>query len=332
MEGSARGHRMLLIAGTLALGFFLVSYFATDIAPTALAKAKVEVIRDILSGISASFMFLLVLNAAQLFQDTREKRVFRAFFGDLAESSQAVFVYPDFELAAPAAEALINLTVPEIYRKRSTHYPGSRFIDVPQIVASNDLLAIVIMATRLGRLLEDSPRILTDGQACVDPTKSLMSFGLTSNAITDLYLRTDLEPLFHIEDNAVDPKIILACNGEEMKYSRNEDEEYGIILRYRPDPINYPMTYWFICGGLAAAGTPAAAWNLSHNWRQYYERFSDEDFAVILKTSSDVLSYVNSREVNAVRRPARSAMTLATRRREKDRAAAASSPSPRKAG
>lgn len=329
MEDSARGHRIIVITGALALGFFLLSYFATDIAPTALVEAKAAVIQGILASICSSFVFLLVLHASHLFLDTRQKRMFRAFFGDLTESSQAVFVYPDFELTTPATKALTNLTDP-IYRKRSTHYPGSRFIDVPQIVASNDLLAIVIMATRLGRLLGDSPKILTDGQACVDPTKSLMSFGLTSNAITDLYLKTDLEPLFRIEDNVVDPKIVLTCNGEEVKYCRNDVEQYGIILRYRPDPIHYPMTYWFICGGLAAAGTPAAAWNLSHNWRQYHERFADEDFVVILKTSNDVLSYVNSLEVDAVSRPVRRAMTLAERRRGKNRAAA-SSPSPPKA-
>ncbi|MGH3899198.1 MAG: hypothetical protein ACRDTA_13345 [Pseudonocardiaceae bacterium] len=51
--------------------------------------------------ILASFLFLLVLNASRLFLDAREKRMFRAFFGNLTESSQVVFVYPDFELTAP---------------------------------------------------------------------------------------------------------------------------------------------------------------------------------------------------------------------------------------
>jgi len=325
MEDGARGLRIIAVAGALAAGFFLASYFATDIAPPVLVEAKFSLIPRILASICSSFVFLLVLNSVHLFLGTREKRMSRAFFGDLAKSSQAVFVYPDFELTAPATRELVNLTEP-IYKKRSTHYPGSRFIDVQQIVASNDLLAIVIMTTRLGRLLGDSPKILTDGQACVDPAKSLMAFGLTSNAITDLYLKTDLEPLFHIEDNAVDPKIVLTRNGEEVKYHRSDFEQYGVILRYRPDPINYPMTYWFICGGLAAAGTPAAAWNLSHNWRQYHERFRDEDFVVILKTSNDVLSYVNSPEVDVVSRPVRRAMTLAERRRDKNRASSPSSP------
>jgi hypothetical protein len=303
MEVGARDPRIIVITGALAFGFFLLAYFARDIAPTTLAAEKAMIFQGILTSICSSFVFLFVLNVSRLFLDTREKRIFRAFFGDLTESSQAVFVYPDFELTVPAAEALANLTGPT-YRKRSTHYPGNRFIDMPRVVASNDLLAIVLMATRLGKLLGDSPRILDDGQACVDPTKSIMSFGLTSNAITDLYLKTDLEPLFRIEDNVVDPKIVLVRNGEEVKYRRRDDvEQYGIILRYRPDPMHYPMTYWFICGGLTAAGTPAAAWNLSHNWRQYHERFADEDFVVILKTSSDILSYVNSREVDSVNRP-----------------------------
>jgi hypothetical protein len=325
MEDDVRGLRIIVITGALAVGFFLASYFATDIAPTALAEAKFPLIPRILASICSSFVFLLVLNLANLFLGAREKRMPRAFFGDLTKSLQAVFVYPNFELTAPATRALMNLKEP-IYKKLSTHYPGSRFIDVQQIVASNDLLAIVIMTTRLGRLLGDSPKILTDGQACVDPTKSIISFGLTSNAITDLYLKTDLEPLFHIEDNVADPRIVLTRNDEEVKYHRNDVEQYGIILRYRPDPINYPMTYWFICGGLAAAGTPAAAWNLAHNWRQYHERFRDEDFVVILKTSNDVLSYVNSLEVDVVSRPVRRAMTLAERRRDKNRASSPSSP------
>jgi hypothetical protein len=79
MEDNVRDLQIIVITGVLAVGFFLASYFATDIAPTALAEAKFSLISRILASICSSFVFLLVLNLANLFMGAREKRMSRVF-------------------------------------------------------------------------------------------------------------------------------------------------------------------------------------------------------------------------------------------------------------
>lgn len=299
MDTNERSFRVLALIAMLAFGFLLLSYFATDLLPARLG-AKATVVQGVLGSISASFVFLFVLDALHLMRESRTKRAFCHFFGDLSDSSKAAFVYPDFVLSTSARHTLETVPTDQVFSKRSSHYPGTRFIDVPQIVASNDLQAIVIMATRLGRLLGGSPNLLTDGEAISDRSKSLISFGLTSNAITDLYLQTDLEPLFQVEDSALHPRIVVTSGGMEEKFGQDDADQHGIILRYRPNPDYYPKKVWFICAGLAAAGTPAAAWTLSHRWKEYHRRFRDSDFLIVFKTTNDVFSYENSLEVRAV--------------------------------
>lgn len=301
MESNARSYRVLAVTGVLSCLFFVMAFFTTDVAPDGLAPSTAQLIQSLLASICASFLFLFVLDAGYLLLQSRRRRMFRAFFGDIAGSARSAFVYPDFELTHIARQSLAHLTEP-IYMKRCTYYPGVRFIDVPHIIASNDLLAIVIMASRLGRLLRESPTLLTDGQACAEPTKSLMSFGLTSNAVTELYLQTDMDPLFRIIDDPAAPKLIIMHDSGPIVYGRDDTGQHGLIMRYRPDPLHYPRTFWFICAGLAAAGTPAAAWDLSHNWRRYHRRFKDRDFVVIFKTSNEVASYLSIAEVDCVTR------------------------------
>lgn len=284
-----------------AVVFGLASYQMSVSGPRLIGQAKAMIAQSILASICASFVFLFALDGTSLVREVLYRRHFTTFFGDLADSSKATLVYPEFVLSTEARDALKDLW-PTIYAKRTVHYPGSRFIDIPQIVASNDLQAMVIVATSLGRLLGDSPHLLTDWQAVLDPSRSFVSFGLTSNCVTDLYLGTDPDPLFDIEDKIVDPKILVQQDGQPVAYDKNQQIQHAIILRYRPCPEEYPNTFWFICAGLAAAGTPAAAYSLAHKWKQYHKRFKKSDFLIILKTNNDVLSYTTSVEVAAKKR------------------------------
>lgn len=280
-----------------ALLFGLAAYFVPQLNAVVDRHADQQIL-SILASICASFVFLFTLDLSQFTRDFLHGRDFRTFFGDLSDRRQAVLVYPDFELSGPASLAFERLGSGELFVKRSVHYPGSRFIDIPQIIASNDLQAMVIMATCLGSLLGDSPRLLTDGQAVCDPDNSFISFGLTSNALTDRYLQTDLEPMFRITDASGDPKLVIQqSDGQSATFGKDDLHQHGLILRYRPCPEEFPSRYWFICAGLAAAGTPAAAWLLAHKWQHYYKRFKQKDFVLIFKTSNDIFSYSHSVEV-----------------------------------
>lgn len=291
---------MLIVCGASVTG--TASYFASRLAPAVLSSPDASNLQNLLGNICASFTFLFVVELGRNLLFAVDRRHFRAFFGDLSEGDKARMVYPDFVLSDKCREMLKDVPGSEHYAKRSGHYSGARFIDVPHIVASNDLLGILIMATSMGKFLRDSPKLMTDGQAVDDHSRSLMSFGMTSNAVTDLYQNDDPVPLFRIKDAGGNPKIVVTVDGISREYGRDETSQHGIILKYRPAPEEYPHQVWIICAGLAAAGTPAAAWSLAHRWRQYYKRFGNRDFLIVFKTSNDVYAYTHPIEVASVMR------------------------------
>jgi hypothetical protein len=229
MSSRDRSFTLLGLTAALALLFFLAAYFVTSLAPATLPLTKAQVLQGIFGSVCGSLSFLFVIDAGLLIRETRNQRRFHIFFGDIAEHGTVTFVYPDFDLSRKARKALDGVPPAEIYQKHSTHFAGPRFIDVPQIVASNDLLAIVITATRLGRLLGDTPRLLADEQAIQDSRRCLISFGLTSNAVTDLYFATDLEPLFRVRDHAPDPTI--AHQIRRHQHQRNNRQRWGHFKR-----------------------------------------------------------------------------------------------------
>lgn len=298
-----RGRSYIIGFGILgAIVFGILSFYIVKVPEDLMNRGDASVIQSILASICASFVFLFAFEIGNSVREMLYGRAFRKFFGELSISTKSQLVYPDLILSSPAVELLKDMPNTERFQSSSDHHLKSRFTDVPTIVSSNDLQAIVIMTSRMAAYIGDSPALITDGDAKGHPNASFMSFGLTSNAVTDLYLNTDLKPLFTIEDVGNDPKIVVQLNGEKKTYSRTSYDQHGIILRYQPDPENYPTRFWFICAGLAAAGTPAAAWNLSNNWRRYHRRFKKKDFLIIFKTSNDVYAYTAFEEVRAISR------------------------------
>lgn len=291
---------LLTVAGVVLFG--AAAFFVPHTAPQYVSSSTATNLQSIFANMCASFLFLLTLDIGRHAQDHFRSGKFRAFFGDLALSKSANLVCPDFTFSSHCLGLLGSLTSTQIFSKRSSQYPGTRFIEVPQIIASNDLKGMVIVATRMGQYMHDSPNTINDDHAVSDPHKSFISFGLTSNSFTDLYLNSHDPPLFKLENVDSDPIIIVECEGQTRTYGRTDKHQHGIVLRYRPDPGECPNRYWFICAGLAAAGTPAAAWRLVHSWPEYHRRFGNRDFLVVIRTTNDVNSYTNSREVCAVSR------------------------------
>jgi hypothetical protein len=285
--------------------FGILSFFITTVPEQTITKQTANNLQNIFSSICASFIFLLTINIGAYLQDKFKQKMFRLFFGELSVSSTSNLIYPDFVLSEDCLAQLKKISPTRIYAKATRPFPGSRFIDVPKIVASNDLQGIVIFASIIGKYLSGSPALLSDDQVITNHSKSLVSFGLTSNSVTDLYQQHDAKPLFKIINEGTDPKIVIkTIDGKEVTYGREDSHQHGIILRYRPHPDDYPNRFWFICAGLAAAGTPASAYLLAHKWKQYYDRFGNRDFLIILKSSNNIHAYSSAWEVASfVRNP-----------------------------
>jgi hypothetical protein len=109
----------------------------------------------------------------------------------------------------------------------------------------------------------------------------------------------DENPLFTIK-NAGKGSPTIIVRGTE--YTNEDGHQHGIIARYRPDPLSYPNQFWFICAGVGAVGTPAAAWHLVHNWQKYHKKYGAEDFLVLFRVGSNMAGYRSQTVVDEFRR------------------------------
>jgi hypothetical protein len=280
---------LLIVLAALIVGVF--SFVVTSIPSPYLSTNVTHNLQGIAANIFASLVFVICVIVAQQWLLYRDRRNFRRFFGDLADPKASRLIYPEFALSPECEDALQAVDSGTRFSKHLTASPTRRFIDIPHIVSSNDLLALVIFTTGFGRFLPESPQPLPDGLAVRGLEGALpfsfVSFGLTSNEVTDVYLAMDESPLFTIEDPGGSPSILTS----KGKFGKDDEHQHGLILRYQPDPDNYPNQYWFICAGVAAVGTPAAAWHLVHNWKKYHKKYGSEDFLITFKTSNNMAGY-----------------------------------------
>ena len=99
--------------------------------------------------------------------------------------------------------------------------------------------------------------------------------------------------------------------GEAIAYFNDEGSEGFLGLDYAlmgkrdeaealRKSAKFPNHLALICAGLGAAGTPAAARALAHNWNEYRRRFGDRDFALVFRTSSKVAAISSFSETDYV--------------------------------
>nr|VFK19074.1 MAG: hypothetical protein BECKLPF1236A_GA0070988_102145 [Candidatus Kentron sp. LPFa]VFK35348.1 MAG: hypothetical protein BECKLPF1236C_GA0070990_103631 [Candidatus Kentron sp. LPFa] len=85
------------------------------------------------------------------------------------------------------------------------------------------------MSSLLGKYVDYSLDLITDGDAVNECMCSLLSFGLTSNDVTRLYLSSK-DPLFEINENNGETYISIKENGTIKDFSYNDESQHGIIL------------------------------------------------------------------------------------------------------
>jgi hypothetical protein len=165
------------------------------------------------------------------------------------------------------------------YADRVTHR-----VDLPRVLASNDMRALLEVSDIFGGNLSKTCMVV-DRNILDSSDRSFMSFGLSSNDCTHLYLDIDPSPLFEIVENDEGSEYIrIACDGREFRSST--DIQYGIILRYAPDLETLPQRRWFLIAGLGPLGTTAAAKYLSKRWEFLSQSVGSgrSDFLAVVST------------------------------------------------
>jgi hypothetical protein len=287
---------MLAIGIAVSLAAFFVGHQSVyPLDPGDLSAAQ-----NILASVGSSFLFALLIDMMSKTRQWLSDRHFHRFFGPSLENGQMKLIYPDFELNPKVLRPKQEIANQSTYIKRIPHFKADRVIDLPRAVAANDLQGAVIMASMFGEHSDTDAELMPDSIAGGSTPHSFVSFGLSSNEMTLLYLRTS-DPLFQIKtDTAGKLSLSILKDGQEVSFSRDDNVQHAIVVKYRPEPDDEPDKVWFICAGLGAAGTPAAASQLAKHWRDYQRRFDDDDFVVVLKVSNDLAAFQAASEVGFV--------------------------------
>ena len=298
MNFSLNGLRFLMLAigvGVSSAAFLVAHQDFYPLDP----GGDLSAAQNILASVGSSFLFALLIDTMSNVRHWVSDRRFHRFFGTSLENGQMKLVYPDFVLNPKVLRPKQEIVNQSTYIKRIQHFKAERVIDLPSAVAANDLQGAVIIASMFGEHSDTDAELTPDSIAGSSIPHSFVSFGLSSNEMTLLYLRKDLAPLFDLKtDSAGNLSLSIVKDGKEHPFFRDDNTQHAIVLKYRPYPDHEPDKIWFICAGLGAAGTPAAAWHLAKYWRDYQKRFDDNDFVVVLKVSNDLAAFQAASEVD----------------------------------
>lgn len=248
----------------------------------------------ILLGIATSFIFVIITDLAFRARAWfSEARPLREFFGTGLASRTAYAMYAEYELDDEAENRLKVEHATRYWRKSGDKERAfDNPIEFTHAVAGNDIEAILDVASILQTRSEplrfirdqDFPRRRDDQDAL-----SLIAPGLTANSAVRAY-RTERVPagftgearqrwsLLWTGEHDSHPVIeVPDGSGAWLRFGRVAARQeaggiatpalqYGIILRYSPDPIRNPETRWIVVAGLERIGTPAAASVLRRHW------------------------------------------------------------------
>ncbi len=214
---------------------------------------------------------------------------FEAFIGAEIVTRGVTLVYPTFTLAEETFDVLRDAGVPRqhIYGKRNSPFVSSHRIDVPVAVAENDVRALIYVASMLQRHTAITFDMHDDHRVVTECDRAFISFGLSSNDCTHMYLQRSQDPLFRlVDDPGAELYLEYLQTADGASFRSDDTVNYGLIARVKPDPSRHPERYWIFCAGLGPRGTAGAGWFFAASWRELHKRAGRNDFAAVVSVQS----------------------------------------------
>ncbi|WP_327115917.1 hypothetical protein OHB12_03005 [Nocardia sp. NBC_01730] len=210
----------------------------------------------------------------------------RAFLGAEMTTRGATLVYPTFELTGPSLNALGEAGIPRqrIFGKKESAFTDRHHADFPVVVAENDVRGLLYVSSLLQRRTSIPITLQSDRDIVARCDRPFISFGLSSNDCTHLYLETVERPLFTIRNSPAEDGSYSECVQltDGNRYVSSENRNIGIIARVRPSPDLHPDRYWIYCTGLGPRGTAGAGWYLANYWCPLHQRVDDREFVAVI--------------------------------------------------
>ncbi|WP_406275657.1 hypothetical protein OH799_03585 [Nocardia sp. NBC_00881] len=210
----------------------------------------------------------------------------QAFLGAEMTTRGATVVYPTFELTGPSVNALrkAGISRQRTFGKKDSAFADRHHVDVPVVVAENDVRGLLYVSSLLQRRTSIPITLECDRDIVARCDRPFISFGLSSNDCTHLYLETVERPLFTIRDSPAEDGSNSECLEltDGTRYVSSDNRNIGIIARVRPSPDRHPDRYWIYCAGLGRRGTAGAGWYLANYWRPLQQRVGDREFVAVI--------------------------------------------------
>ncbi|MEV0538232.1 hypothetical protein [Nocardia salmonicida] len=205
----------------------------------------------------------------------------------------ATLVVPTFELSTRSTEALnaAGILPQHVFDKQTSAFTGDHRIDVPTAMAENDVRGMLYVMSMLQQHTDITIEILSDSEVVAACDRPYISFGLSSNDCTHMYLEIVETPLFALRDSGDTDRpyreeLVLT---DGRVFTSDDACNFGIIARVRPYPLTHPDRFWIMCAGLGHRGTTGASWYLAKHWATLHQRAQGREFVAVIsvRTYSD---------------------------------------------
>jgi hypothetical protein len=209
-----------------------------------------------------------------------------AFLGAEMITSGTTLVYPTLELTGRSVDALQVTGTPRrhISGKKAGAFPAHHRIDVPVALPENDIRGLLYVFSLLQRHTSIPTDVRSDRDFVAHRNRPYISFGLSGNVCTRMYLESVECPLFTVRANPAGdgpyPEHLELTDGS--RYGASGDRNIGIVARVRPSPDLHPGRYWIYCAGLGPRGTAGASWYLANYWSLLQRRAGDHEFVAVV--------------------------------------------------
>ncbi|MRH92197.1 hypothetical protein GFY24_32995 [Nocardia sp. SYP-A9097] len=208
------------------------------------------------------------------------------FLGAEMITSGITLVYPTFELPLRPVQACGADEPPYrgTFGKKVRACAADHRPDVLVVLPQKEVRALLYVFSVLQRHTAISIETCSDRDIVADSDHPYISFGLTCNDCTLMYLETVERPLFTINSIGAEggshfERLELT---DGSRYDSSADRSVGVIARVRPSPDLHPGRYWIFCAGLGPRGTAGASWYLANSWSLLQRRAGDREFVAVV--------------------------------------------------
>ncbi|MEV0033985.1 hypothetical protein [Nocardia sp. NPDC050793] len=251
-----------------------------------------RVLVELFSGWTVEKLFQMADTApAHQFAPPATDVELEAFLGAEMITSGITLVYPTFELPGRPVQELRATEAPHrrAFERKASTFAADHRSDPLITLPENEVRGLLYVFSLLQRHTCIPTDVRSDRDVVAHSDRPYISFGLTSNNCTRMYLESVERPLFTFNDRGAEggSRLEQLELRDGSRYDSSEDHNIGVIARVRPSPDRHPHRYWIFCAGLGPRGTTGASWYLANCWSPLQRHAGHREFVAVVDVGQD---------------------------------------------